>query len=333
MKLVYIRVRSKASSPPSKTVSTSISLIRALQDHQLLSSAEQWKFMGGDLYPSPEPGRLPLTIFPAAPDLLAPAMTRHLEDSGRPDVLWIEGRAHPPYLNVLFKLCGDSFKIVYSKHWKPWQVQRLDQYDLCLLDDQRQEELVHQCSPSVHCGVWDKLIDYEDVHCPLPCEKVYDVCYVAYLRPRKNHELLFRSLAKLNGRQIKCVCVGDDRKGNRPVLERLAADLKLAVDFTGNQEQQAVNEYINRSRIGVMCSHGDAAPRVILEYMAADVPVLVSSELMAGARYVGPAAGLVMPPDQFHRGIAELLENRERYSPRAPAGLSRGRGRVEAPSR
>jgi len=67
----------------------------------------------------------------------------------------------------------------------------------------------------------------------------------------------------------------------------------------------------------VMCSRRDAAPRAILEYMAADVPVLVNSELCAGSRYVGDAGGLVCSPDQFPAGIAELLNHRSRYSPRA----------------
>jgi glycosyltransferase involved in cell wall biosynthesis len=317
MKLVYIRVRSKTSSPPSRTVSTSVSLIRALHDRHLLSSAEQWQFIDGDVLEPAECGRLPLKIFPAAPELLAPALIRHFEDSACPDILWVEGTAHPAHFDVLFRLCGSAFKIVYSKYWKPWQVERLDRYDLCLLDDEHQEEQVHQCWPSVRCGVWDKLVDYETVHRPLHSEKVYDVCYVAYLRARKNHDLLFRALARLDRSELRCVCVGDDRDGNRRVLERLAADLKLAVEFTGDQEQEEVNRYVNRSRIGVVCSRRDAAPRVMLEYMAADVPALVSSELTAGARYVGGAAGLICPPEQFHLGIAELLGHLDRYSPRA----------------
>ncbi len=61
----------------------------------------------------------------------------------------------------------------------------------------------------------------------------------------------------------------------------------------------------------------DGAPRAILEYMAADLPVLVNSELLAGARYIGMEAGLVNSPEEFHLGIAELLDNHQSYSPRA----------------
>jgi glycosyltransferase involved in cell wall biosynthesis len=148
-------------------------------------------------------------------------------------------------------------------------------------------------------------------------EKIYDVCYVAYLRERKNHELLFRAMAKLKERRLSCVCVGDDRKGNRLELENLAKELNLDVQFTGEVSKAEVNRYINQSKIGVMCATLDAAPRAILEYMAADVPVLVNAELWAGSRYVGPGAGLVKSPEEFHLGLAELLDNYQNYSPRA----------------
>lgn len=193
----------------------------------------------------------------------------------------------------------------------------LARYDLCLVDEEWEVEEVQRVCPAVQCAIWDKLIDYERTHYPLPVEKIYDICYVAYLRERKNHELLFRALAKLPERQLTAVCVGDDRKGNRAELENLARELNLAVHFTGEVTKEEVNRYINQSRVGVMCATLDAAPRAILEYMAADVPVLVNAELWAGSRYVGPAAGLVKSPEEFHLGLAELLDYRKQYSPRA----------------
>jgi hypothetical protein len=51
--------------------------------------------------------------------------------------------------------------------------------------------------------------------------------------------------------------------------------------------------------------------------MAADVPVLVNSELLAGTRYVGPRAGIVRKPEEFAAGIAELLDSLGTYAPRA----------------
>jgi glycosyltransferase involved in cell wall biosynthesis len=117
--------------------------------------------------------------------------------------------------------------------------------------------------------------------------------------------------------RLTCICVGDDRRGNRTELEKLAARLRLSVEFTGEVSKDEVNRYINQSKIGVMCSRLDAAPRAIMEYMAADVPVLVNSELLSGARYVGRGGGLVRSPEDFHLGIAELLEAYQSYTPRS----------------
>jgi len=50
--------------------------------------------------------------------------------------------------------------------------------------------------------------------------------------------------------------------------------------------------------------------------MAADVPVLVNAELLAGARYAGARGGLVRSPDDFHTGISEMLDSIDSYAPR-----------------
>ena len=86
--------------------------------------------------------------------------------------------------------------------------------------------------------------------------------------------------------------------------------------FTGEVSKEDVNRYVNQSRIGDMCSERDAVPRALLECMAAGVPVLVNADLRAGTRYVGPKAGLVRSPEEFHLGIAEMLDNIGRFSPR-----------------
>ena len=244
-------------------------------------------------------------------------LARDILDRGPPDIVWVSGHHAPPNMAQVFDLCRSSLKIVYSKNWTPWEVEQLERYDLCLVDEERQIGRVRQAAPNVPAAVWDKLIDYEGAHYPIECEKTYDLCYVAYLRPRKEHELLFEAMAKLKDRQLTCVCVGGDREGRMAQLERLAADLGCSVEFTGNVSAETVNTLMNRSRIGVMCAERDSAPRVILEYMAANVPVLVTSKLLAGTRYVGPQAGLVRAPEEFHLGIAKILDNRDSYTPRA----------------
>lgn len=301
----------------AKAGSSSKNLIFGLQKYKLLGAAEEWKFWNGAFHEIIAPGQLTAKLFPAAPCQTSTALAEYIAAHGQPDILWVEGTEFPPYLRQIFELCPQSFKMVYSKEWRPWNIERLELYHLCLVDEEKQRRKVAARYPRVQCAIWDKLIEYESTHCPLPLEKKYDLCYVAYLRERKNHELLFHAMAKLPERKLSCLCVGDDRRGYRAELERLAAELKLDVHFTGEVLKEDVNYYINQARLGVMCSVMDAVPRAILEYMAADVPVLANAYLVAGTRYVGPQAGLVKRPEEFHLGMAEILDNLPRFSPRA----------------
>lgn len=297
--------------------SVSENIILGLVKCNVVTQCEQWKFSKKS-HELAVPGPLPVKVFPRDEHLTGAELSQYIEATGQPDVLWVNGHYFPPYLAQAFGLCSESFKIVYSKDRRPWQVAELSQYDLCLVDEAWQAEKVRQYHPSVRCFIWDKLIDYETTFYPISCAKDYDICYTAQLRPCKNHELLFRAMAAVKAdRPLTCICVGGDRKVARRQLERLAADLQVAVQFAGEVPYEEVNGYINRCKIGVMCSKLDGAPRAMLEYMAANVPVLVNAELFAGTRYVGPQAGLVRAPESFHHGIVELLANRDRYAPRA----------------
>jgi glycosyltransferase involved in cell wall biosynthesis len=256
-----------------------------------------------------------LRVFQCQDEHNLSGLERHIRESGQPDLLWVEGCKQRPLLAKIFELCPDSYKIVYPKYHYPWQVDRLDGYDLCLVDEDWQVEAVRSRCPAVHCGVWDKLIDYEGQHYPMAVEKVFDICYVAHFSGRKNHELLLRAMAKLD-RRLSCALVGGDKQNYRAGIEACAAQLGVRVHFAGPVTKGEVNRYVNQSSIGVICSEKDAVPRALLEYMAADVPVLVNANLLAGTRYVGPKAGLVRAPEDFHLGLAELIETAERYRPR-----------------
>jgi glycosyltransferase involved in cell wall biosynthesis len=111
--------------------------------------------------------------------------------------------------------------------------------------------------------------------------------------------------------------VGGDRDGMRATLEEHARKLGIDVTFVDEVSKDAVNEYVNRSRVGLMAAEKDAAPRVILEYLAADVPIVVNADLRAGTRYVDQRSGLVLPPERIHEGIRQILDNPDAYSPRA----------------
>ncbi len=313
MRIAFIRVHkdpSKGQGSAAKESSSSKGIIAELVKQRVAQGAEEWRFsIDGS---NGDGGLLPVRSFDSE---AARGLREYVQRTGAPDVVWVEGSDCPPHLREVFDLCPSSLKIVYSKDWKPQKIEGLASYDLCLVDEDWQiEKLAPQ---GVRAAVWDKLIDYEATHKPTECKKRYDICYVAHLRRRKQHELLFRAMAKLRDRRLTCVCTGGDPDGRLDQLRALASELDVAVEFVGDVSKAEVNRYVNESRIGVICSREDAAPRALLEYMAVDVPVLVNAELLAGARYVGPRAGLRCEPDKFHAGIAELLDGIDGYAPRA----------------
>lgn len=327
MKIAFVRVDDQpleAASPvalrraqhSAKASSSSKNVILSLQQRGLATECAEWRFWQGSPPKDGGEGLLPVRDFSCDVGGSSAGLARYISAAGEPDILWVEGRAQPPYLRQAFDLCPNSFKVNYSKHWRPWKVTGLDSYQLSLIDEEWQATNVTRRYPSVHAATWDKVVDYDGLHRPVDVEKSFDICYVAYLRRRKNHELLLRAISKLPERRLTAVFLGGGR-GHRDELERLAGELGVDVQFAGEVAKPQVNLYINRSRIGVLCARKDAAPRAILEYMAADVPVLVNAELMAGKRYVGPGAGLVRSPEEFHLGIAGLLDNLEEYEPRA----------------
>jgi glycosyltransferase involved in cell wall biosynthesis len=301
----------------AKAGSSSKNVIAELLRRGFLDDASEWKFWDGPNTRIETPGLLAVDALTYGEDGSLPGVDAFVAERGAPDILWVEGPHHPPYLSRLFEGFPASFKLVYSKDWKPHKVEHLKEYDLCLLDEKSQADAVHRVAPDVRTGVWDKLIDYEAAHRPLGLAKQYEVCYVAYMRPRKNHELVLTEVAKLLPRRVSVLFAGGDRDGTKARLQDLAADLGVDVRFAGEVSKAEVNEYVNRSRIGVMAAERDAAPRVLLEYLAADVPVVVNADLRAGARYVDDHSGLVLPPERLHEGIAHILDHPGEYSPRA----------------
>ena len=300
----------------AKAGSSSKNMILALQEYGFVENCEEWKFWAGPTITLPVPNGMPVRLFHCGPDLTSHDLAEELKNRPAPDILWVEGTHLPPYLKQIFDLSPASFKVIYSKDWKPWKVKGLNRYHFCLVDEAWQIRKVKKHAPNVEAGVWDKLIDYETMHFPMQEEKRYDVCYVAYFRRRKNHELLFRSLAELKDVSLRTLCVGDDRENRMEGMKQWTHELGIQVAFVGEVPKEEVNRLMNQCRMGVMCAEDDAAPRVILEYMAADLPVLVNKKLLAGARYVGPEAGMVVPPEKFAHGIRSILQNLDRYQPR-----------------
>ena len=113
---------------------------------------------------------------------------------------------------------------------------------------------------------------------------------VSRLMPLKRIDLFLRALelARRSEPRLRGVVVGFGPEATR--LEHLAAELGLlpeAVQFTGPRED--VSELLRRSAMFVFCSESEGSPNVVLEAMAAGLPVITTpagdaAELVQAAR-------------------------------------------------
>lgn len=321
MKVATLNARLRVGVGPKST----ILMLQSLARIGLLPPFEAWNFYDPTAG-LPEPDLLELVrMFPCEDGLTSEAFREHIKEQGQPDILWVDGRFAEPHVMQALDLCPDSFRIVYGNEL-PDEVEQVARYDLCLVDEEEHVATVRAQARNVHVAVWDKVVNYEELFRPLDREKRYDICYVAAITRRKKHKRLFRAMAKLKDRRLTCVCLGGTTMGGiddpghvalLAELRHLAEELGVAVEFVGLVSQEQVNEYLNQSRIGVMCSEKDGAPRALLEYLAADLPALAGDQLRGGQRFVTPETGLIRSRKEFHLGIAELLDTRDRYHPRA----------------
>ncbi|HEX9910943.1 MAG TPA: glycosyltransferase [Desulfatiglandales bacterium] len=154
------------------------------------------------------------------------------------------------------------------------------------------------------------------------------VIVIANLIPYKGHSDLFKA-ATLVLREIpemKLLLVGEDR-GTGPYLERQAADVGIwqAVKFLGRRRD--VPDLLSASDLSVLASHEEGFSNVILESMAAGLPVVATDVGGNGEAVVKGETGWLVPaknPEALANRIVDLLK----HPARAREWGMRGKERV-----
>ena len=140
---------------------------------------------------------------------------------------------------------------------------------------------------------------------------------VGFLEPRKRHDLLLRRLRPLleSGRATLVVAGDGDR---RPALERLVKEIGVgeAVRFLGHVDH--VEELFAVADVLVHTSAVEGVPQVVLQGLAAGVPVVATETEGLGEV---PAAG-VRVVDRSGGGLAAAVEETLVHPP-APVGPER----------
>jgi glycosyltransferase involved in cell wall biosynthesis len=215
-------------------------------------------------------------------------MARSARSTG---VLWVRGKCKA-YVEVLNKMA--AMLRVYYPASKRFLCRDWTHFDVVLVDDNRQIDPVKRlgAAPLVHRVI--KTADPEIFHPLVGIEKQYDLCMIGGMHlTRKNHQALLRLLAR--DPTFSAVVIGKPDPELVAQIHNTGARVRF-IDFCGRDE---LNRVMNQARIGFVPSLMDAAPRVILEFMAAGVPVLLNAAILGGRDYITPETGVLAAEEEF----------------------------------
>ncbi len=173
----------------------------------------------------------------------------------------------------------------------------------------------------VHCGV-----DPARYRAPEPPPQKR-LLFVGRLAAVKGVPVLLEALAALRERhpEMRLTLVGDGPE--RGALEAAARNLGLQerTAFLGYLSQEAVAEQLARHDLFVLPSFGEGVPVVLMEAMAARLPVIATAVGGVG-ELVDPGCGLLVPPgdsEALARAIDALLRDPARGHALGEAGAAK----------
>ena len=244
-------------------------------------------------------------------------MLGYIAAFGPPDILCVWGLG----VDVsILEACASSVRIYNSIDAPAMRVpdEVGHHFDIVLTGAQWQSEEVERRHPGMLTAIMPIGPEFAspDTFFPLGLEKIYDVVYVAAAQAYKNHEVLFKALARLPpSMRALCVC-GYGELGEQ--LRERVQELGVSVDFVGPPGVgiEEVNRLMNQGRIGVVCGVNDGAPAILTEYMLAGLPVLANSQLTCGLQFINSATGRVADADHFPVVLQEMLADIETFRPR-----------------
>ncbi|MGB3669656.1 MAG: glycosyltransferase family 4 protein [Phormidesmis sp.] len=172
----------------------------------------------------------------------------------------------------------------------------------------------------IHCGVRPELCDRASHTQP-----GYRLLYVGRLAAVKGLPVLFESIAKIKqtNPNVVLTIVGDG--GERKELEKAAAEMGIAdnLDFVGYKSQAEVRQYMQQSDIFVLPSFAEGLPIVLMEALAAGLPV-VSTQIAGNSDLVENGInGYLVPPGDtvlMAEHIKTLLDDADLRSRLGAAG-------------
>lgn len=218
------------------------------------------------------------------------------------DVLFVRGD-HADYQIVLDKLAG-VYKVYYPSgpYYCPGTKHR---WDLCFIEDPRQASFVREkTNAPVELFKKSCVDNYFRFRSQ---KKKWDICFVccAPIHKRKRLLLLRDTLKKMKdaGDEKSAVVIG---LTDNALIKEFDG---LKVDFVGWIHRSMIGEMMARCRIGLVLSTAqeDGCPRVIMEFLASGLPLVVSEKACCSTIYLNRTTGMLATDEELPEAISELV--------------------------
>lgn len=160
----------------------------------------------------------------------------------------------------------------------------------------------------VHCGVIPELYERPaaapDKPPDTPGGEPVELVFVGRLAPVKGLRILLDALERVEHPPVRLTVVGDGP--DRPHLEAAAAPLGPRVRFTGYLSQAEVAETLAKAHLVVLPSFAEGVPVMLMEAMAAGLPVIATTIAGTGELVADGVSGRLVPPGDVE-GLAAAI--------------------------
>ncbi len=181
-----------------------------------------------------------------------------------------------------------------------------------LVDDECHLPVLKQFFPHCYTGIFFKTAAENIFHPLEDTQKEFDVCMVptSLTSPHKQLDSMIEVIKALPETRF-VICGRPD-----PQTEQRLSGKPGQVVFPGFIPQTELNKIYNQSKIAIMCSgKTDASPRVLLEFMAANLPTLVNEDLCGGTKYAIKGFGEMASTKDFINMIPQMINSIDQYQP------------------
>jgi glycosyltransferase involved in cell wall biosynthesis len=157
---------------------------------------------------------------------------------------------------------------------------------------------------------------------PTGTPRPYDLIMVANWAKHKNHRKLFEALQHVRHKPISVLLVGVDwggRTGEDILAEMREFDLPhVKVELKTNIPAREVASALAQSKVFLLLSEKEGSNRAIVEALFANTPVILYDKFIGGAQNkVNAETGMMASFEALPGAIDEMLDNHERFTPRA----------------